>query len=213
MIDPQALSSLLDKEGFDSGDAAVPLAGYLDLLMRWNKVMNLVGAHSWQDALKRLIVDSFHLATFIRTLPLAASPLCWDLGSGAGLPGIPLRMLWQEGDYWLIEAREKRALFMSTALARHPLPGTRVFRGRMEHFFSTPQGSAANLVVSRAFMPWMELLAVLPDRLRPGGLAIFLLNELPDLRQLPAAAQWHIHSSTSYGVAGQQRHLCALQAR
>ena len=213
MIDPQALFTLLAKEGFDSGEAAAPLAGYLEVLMRWNKVMNLVGAHSWHDALQRLIVDSFHLAAFIKTLPLASSPLCWDLGAGAGLPGIPLRMIWQEGEYWLIEAREKRALFMSTALARYPLPGTRVFRGRMKQFFSTPQGIAADLVLSRAFMPWMELLAVLSDRLRPGGLIIFLLNELPDLYQLPAAAQWHIHSSATYSVAGQQRHLCALQAQ
>ena len=129
-ISLSALARCAREAGVTVPEAALPgLAEYLQLLCRWNKAMNLVGAHHWRDAMQRLVADSFHLATFLDGLPLPEDPLCWDLGSGAGLPAIPLRMAWQRGTCWLVEAREKRALFLSTVLARVPLPGTHVFRG------------------------------------------------------------------------------------
>lgn len=124
-ISLSALARCAREAGVTVPEAALPgLAEYLQLLCRWNKAMNLVGAHHWRDAMQRLVADSFHLATFLDGLPLPEDPLCWDLGSGAGLPAIPLRMAWQRGTCWLVEAREKRALFLSTVLARVPLPGT-----------------------------------------------------------------------------------------
>lgn len=130
-----ALAQCAREAGVTVPGAVLPgLADYLQLLCRWNRAMNLVGARHWRDAMQRLVADSFHLADFLDGLPLPEEPLCWDLGSGAGLPAIPLRMVWRRGTCWLVEAREKRALFLSTVLARVPLPGTRVFRGRVEHF-------------------------------------------------------------------------------
>ena len=137
--------------------------------MQWNRVMNLVGARHWRDALDDLVMDSFHLNAFLRSqvLPaLPASPSCWDLGSGAGLPGIPLRILWNEGDYWMVESRDKRTIFLSTVLARSPLPGTHVFHGRAEQFM---EGKKADLIVSRAFMPWKELLEFIRGISTPAG--------------------------------------------
>lgn len=122
-ISLSALARCAREAGVTVPDAALPgLAEYLQLLCRWNKAMNLVGAHHWRDAMQRLVADSFHLATFLDGLPLPEDPLCWDLGSGAGLPAIPLRMAWQRGTCWLVEAREKRALFLSTVLAREEPP-------------------------------------------------------------------------------------------
>jgi len=79
-------------------DAALRSLGvYLELLMHWNRAMNLVGARTWQDAARTLVVDSLRFAPFLEGLPLSASPLCWDPGAGARLPGIPLRLLWNRG--------------------------------------------------------------------------------------------------------------------
>ena len=129
-VSPRDVADWGNRAGFTLPESAlVPLAAYLDLLMQWNKVMNLVGTRSAEETFFTLVVDSLHLARFLtEKVALAAAPSCWDLGSGAGLPGLPLRMLWTEGEYWLVESREKRALFLSTALARHPLSGTRVYR-------------------------------------------------------------------------------------
>ena len=254
--------------------ALAPLSAYLSLLMQWNRVMNLVGTHNAEETFSTLIVDSLHLAAFLEQewsqLPalaqLRGAPTCWDLGSGAGLPGIPLRCIWQRGTYWLVEAREKRALFLSTVLARVPLPGTHVFRGRAEAFMAqalqaaaapnaspgaapnaasalstastasapatppaTDAASApttdrpprlpaakaaprpADLVVSRAFMPWPAVLELVRPGLNPGGVVIFLLrrNLTADPLWAQQTGRWHILAEYSYPVGKTLRWLCA----
>ena len=107
VVDRKELARLVASTGADVPEKALePLGIYLEMLCQWNKAMNLVGPHSWQNMLTRLVADSFHLAPFLSGLPMPASPLTWDLGAGAGLPGIPLRMLWPDGSYYMVEVRE-----------------------------------------------------------------------------------------------------------
>ncbi len=205
---PAFLADCCRKSGFETTpEQASQLSAYLTLLMQWNKVMNLVGARHWRDALDDLVLDSFHLNAFLRSqvLPaLPASPVCWDLGSGAGLPGIPLRILWNEGDYWMVESRDKRTIFLSTVLARSPLAGTHVFHGRAEQFM---EGKKADLIVSRAFMPWKELLAFIKGHLNPGGQIVFLtLEEL----KADEGMDWTATGHASYKIGKDTRHFCAF---
>ena len=200
--------TLCERAGFPlSMEQASQLAGYLSLLMQWNRRMNLVGARHWRDALEELILDSFHLAGFLREriLPaLPAAPVTWDLGSGAGLPGIPLRMVWQEGSYWMVESRDKRTIFLSTVLARYPLKDTRVFRGRAEQFM---ENKKADLIVSRAFMPWKELLNFVQGHLTPDGQIVFLSRE--ELKEEPSL-RWKETATMRYDVNGTARYFCAF---
>lgn len=170
-VSPYDLQDWAKRAGFELTEETLPpLAGYLGLLIQWNRVMNLVGTRTAEDTFFTLVVDSLHLGRFLREdVEYSAAPCCWDLGSGAGLPGLPLRMIWQEGDYWLVEAREKRALFLSTVLAKYPLPGTHVFRGRAEAFMAGPPARTADLIVSRAFMPWPGVLELVKGNLNPNG--------------------------------------------
>ena len=184
-----------------------PLAGYLDMLCSWNKGMNLVGPYSWQDVLTRLVLDSFYLARFLERLVIPTAPVSWDLGSGAGLPGIPLRMAWKRGAYYMVEAREKRALFISPVLARLQLSQTYVFRGRAERFFQE-QPRAADCIVSRAFMPWRQLLDFTAEHVQPGGLVVILANDAAP-KQVPVP--WCVALQESYGVDGSLRYFWALQ--
>ena len=210
-ISLSALARCAREAGVTVPEAALPgLAEYLQLLCRWNKAMNLVGAHHWRDAMQRLVADSFHLATFLDGLPLPEDPLCWDLGSGAGLPAIPLRMAWQRGTCWLVEAREKRALFLSTVLARVPLPGTHVFRGRVEHFFPK-QARKADCITSRAFMPWPQLLELVAPHLADDGIGVSRAREEP-----PAAGDidgWELVGSFAYTADNVHRWFWALRRR
>lgn len=208
-VSVEAVAALCRAASCPVPETALPdLVVYLELLMRWNKAMNLVGARTWQAALNTLIADSFHLAGFLNTLKLEPEPLVWDLGAGAGLPGIPLRMAWPRGRYWLVEAREKRALFLSTVLSRISLPGTRVFRGRAEAFFTT-QESKADLILSRAFLPWPEVLELVRGRLASSGAAVFLARE-PAPRDLPAP--WTCAAQREYVVDGASRWFWAVTA-
>lgn len=205
-LTPADIAALCEDMGFSLPDAAVRnLAVYLSLLVRWNRKMNLVGLHEAEDILRSLIVDSLHLAAFIQELPLGKEPECWDLGAGAGLPGLPLRMLWQAGTYTLVEAREKRSLFLQTVLASCPLPRTSVFRGRAEAFM--PSRPKAELILSRAFMPWEKLLGFVEPYLLPQGFCIFLtLGPAPDL--LPEG--WHCHAQHQYLLMSDSRYFWAL---
>lgn len=218
------LTRLCVGAGFEPGamprDALTVLAGYLELLMRWNRVMNLVGTRTWQDTFRTLIVDSLHLARFLRALPLPETPETWDFGAGAGLPGIPLRSVWRAGLYHLVDAREKRTLFLSNVLARHPLPGTVVFRGRVEAFM--PTRPKADCVVSRAFLPWPEVLGLVDGHVACGGAVVFLANEqappsLPPGWRVAAQAEYAVQAPHGRGgTAGGRssavtvRHLWAL---
>ena len=203
---PEALRAFYAGLGLDLAmDAARALAAYLDMLVRWNQRMNLVGARSWQEAAE-LAQDSLPLARLLDQLPLPAAPRVWDLGAGAGLPGIPLRCVWKKGRYWLVEAREKRALFLRQAVFSLKLGGTEVFMGRAEDFMA--REGACDVLVSRAFMPWEKLLAFAGPRVAGGGFAVFMLNESLQGRPLPAG--WRLYAEAVYEAGGKRRQLCAL---
>lgn len=208
---PSLIRTLCKRKGFLlNEEQASQLAGYLSLLMQWNKRMNLVGAKHWRDTLDDLVMDSFHLYSFLHehVFPhLPPSPVSWDLGSGAGLPGIPLRMVWRDGSYWMIESRDKRTIFLSTVLARHPLNDTHVFRGRAEQFM---KGKKADLIISRAFMPWRELLDFVQGHLTWCGHIVFLSKEsLKAEDSMP----WEETASTSYSIGTSERWFCVFKEK
>lgn len=202
-ISAVTLARELGALGFSLPEKALEdLAAYLSLLMKWNKAMNLVGTRTWETTLRSLVVDSFHLADFLARLPLPSAPVTLDLGAGAGLPGIPLRLVWKKGSYTLVEAREKRALFMRTSLSALALADTAVFHGRAEDFFAA--SGPADLIISRAFMPWRELLEFIPTALVPGGHVVFL-TLAPAPEDIPAP--WKLVAQTAYSADKTERHL------
>lgn len=176
------------------------LAFYLSALMRWNRRMNLVGARGWRVAARDLLADSLELAVFFRTLRerglMPVAPEVWDLGAGAGLPGIPLRLVWREGEYRLVEARQKRCIFLADMCARLELPRTFVHGERAERFLAARKG-LGQVVVSRAFMPWQELLPfVAPHMARP-ALVVCLANA-PAPDEMPAP--WRVAATREYAA-------------
>ena len=190
-------------------DALAPLAAYLSLLTRWNRVMNLAGAKTWREALV-LAADSFFLARFLEGLPLPAQPLTWDLGAGAGLPGIPLRMAWQAGEYHMVEAREKRAIFLHTAISQLALPRTLAARARAEDFFARMRAEKrpADCILSRAFMPWERLLPFVAGSLAPAG-CVCIAATRPPPKGLPAG--WTLAAEYAYELDGARRFFWALR--
>lgn len=185
-------------------DQAEKLALYLGLLVEWNRRMNLVGASDWRDVLSRLVMDSWHLADHLTKLPLPAEPRCLDLGAGAGLPGIPLRIFWTPGEYRLVEIREKRAIFLRVAVAKLGLPRTYVLRARAESLGA--DALPANLVLGRAFKPWPEYLDLVKPMLAPGGFVVVFANELPP-EGAGKGQGFRLDKVTPYTTGGGQRYF------
>lgn len=174
------------------------LAAYLSLLVKWNSRMNLVGPSRWEGILEDLIQDSWHLADLLQTLaPQPEATL--DLGAGAGLPGIPLRIFWTSGQYHLVEPRQKRALFMEQAVFALDLPRTAVCCGRMEMLPESLHN--ADLLLSRAFRPWKALLRDVRGLLAPGGRVVIMSNDA----RTESVAGYELETVREYIVAGKKR--------
>lgn len=84
------------------------LEHYVALLTQWSERMNLVAPSTLPEATRRHLLDSFSLATTCEQAPASLA----DIGSGAGLPGIPLAILWPETEVLLIESIGKKAEFL-----------------------------------------------------------------------------------------------------
>ncbi len=173
------------------------LLNYLDTLMLWNTRINLVGSLEWRTVFCELIMDSYYLKDFIKSFNID-NPNTWDLGSGAGLPGIPLRILWNDGDYTLVEAREKRSLFMSNFLLKEPLANTKVFWGRAEAFFENKE-EQADIIVSRAFMPYEELMEFVYPYLKKNARLVLMLNDNLENSSLNTE-KWQLEKSSTYAI-------------
>ncbi|MDQ7830449.1 MAG: class I SAM-dependent methyltransferase [Desulfovibrionaceae bacterium] len=204
-----------------TADQAGSLAVYLEVLTAWNRRVNLVGRIAWTEILDDLAVDSLHLAAFLESPPVAGLldaaggvPLCLDFGAGAGLPGIPLRILWPRGDYVLIEVRAKRAVFLAEALARLSLPRTTVFSGRAEAApgrLVSPDRPGLVLCLSRAFLPWPKFLEFVAAHLgglgRPLAVLTMTGGRPADDPGAVDGSGWAIHAESAYAVLGKTRYL------
>lgn len=158
--------------------------------------MNLVGPFSWNRILTELIADSWHLADFLDELPLSENLRSFDLGAGAGLPGIPLRCFWTNGEYYLVEPREKRSVFMRHALRVLELPKTFVLQSGYEQI--SPHLLPADIILSRAFCPWKEFLEIAFSLLKKGGRAIVLASEIKPVGYDDFV--WQFETACSYRV-------------
>lgn len=205
-----ALAAKLDRALTE--DQALGVGRYLNLLLNWNKRVNLVGPGDWRTILTDLVADSWELADFLGTLPLPDEPRTVDLGAGAGLPGIPLRLFWTAGNYYLVEIRQKRTAFLLQAVAALELKQTFVRPQQAEQ--ALPALAPVELCLSRAFMPWPRLVDLVRPWLAPGALTVIMANEAPP-SVLPNP--WRLTSSHAYPATGKtnrekNRYFWALAA-
>lgn len=188
--------------------ALASLSDYLDMLVAWNRALNLVGCGDRKVIATNLIGDSFHLAYFLDgILENNAAPKVADLGAGAGLPGIPLRMVWQKGSYTMVEIREKRALFLSNVLSRLKLPRTQIFRGAAEKYLTANAGP--DCILSRAFKPWPEMLTMCAPYLADAGFLVIMANQPPP----NCVDGWEIAGAYEYKAGAKTRWFWALSTK
>jgi 16S rRNA (guanine527-N7)-methyltransferase len=174
------IASLASELGRDLDESrARGLAVYVSELLKWNSKLNLVGASDWRRIMSELVADSWHLADFMEKLPLPAEPRSLDIGAGAGLPGIPLRIFNDSGEYVLVEPRQKRAAFLQNVLAKLRLPRTRVLNCRAEELGEDMRDF--DLVLGRAVMNWRDFIELSAGYLAPGGICVIFASEpLPE---------------------------------
>lgn len=141
------------------------LWAYHTLLRDRNPELNLTRVHRFSGMVMKLYLDSLLPAVMI-DLP---SPLL-DLGTGPGMPGIPIKIFRPDLEVILAESRGKRVAFLNRAIERLELKGIRVHAGRISAHTEIP----VNGVITRAVEPIGETLARIQNVLRQNGAAIFM---------------------------------------
>ena len=141
------------------------LARFLELLMRWNQVYNLTGIRDLDELVDRHVVESLALR------PLLRGELIADVGTGAGLPGLPLAIANPKRSFTLIESRAKRVRFLRHVVGELGLDNTTVAHGRAEHL--RPE-RPFDTVLARAVAPPAELLEICRNLTAPGSLLLLL---------------------------------------
>jgi 16S rRNA (guanine527-N7)-methyltransferase len=150
---------------------------YLDLFLRWNRTHRMTALDSAASIVHDLFIDSLLFLALLPTRPLALV----DIGAGAGIPGLPLRLADPGIAVTLVEARRKRVSFLLAAQRELDLGDVAVKEGRAEALVAQEPGLAGafDVVVARAVGPVGALLPVARKYLKAGGL--FLASGSPTL--------------------------------
>ena len=166
-----------------SRETRAALSRYVELLLRWNRSLNLISSKDEHDIWRRHIDDSLQL------LPLMPPSLdrAIDLGTGAGFPGLILALV-SGVPFDLIESDKRKAAFLRQA-ARVTGAAVQVHAVRAE----STQIPPARLITARAVAPLPRLLGLAAPFLKPDGICLLLKGARVEPELTHAAAEWHMH--------------------
>jgi 16S rRNA (guanine527-N7)-methyltransferase len=134
-----------------SADVQERLMNYVALLEKWNRVYNLTAVRGTQQ------IVSHHLLDSLAVVPHVDARTIVDVGSGAGLPGIPLALALPRTQVTLLDASQKKAAFLRQAGIELALENVNVVCGRVEAWRPPER---FELVISRAFSDLRKFLAL-----------------------------------------------------
>ncbi|MFQ5666781.1 MAG: 16S rRNA (guanine(527)-N(7))-methyltransferase RsmG [Candidatus Binatia bacterium] len=141
---------------------------YLDVILQWRQRVSLTTATTPLALVREHLLDSLAVARFVKPGDRVA-----DLGSGGGLPGVPLAIVCPAASVALIEPRRKKANFLRAVARAAPLPNVEVVEARAEALLNGDP-ETYDLVVSRAVWQLRDFLPLAARLLRPTGLAVAL---------------------------------------
>jgi 16S rRNA (guanine527-N7)-methyltransferase len=192
----------------DADALTPPLLDYLALLTRWNRAYNLTAVRDPRDMVTRHLLDSLAMHRFITQGALA------DLGTGPGLPGIPLAIAKPQLRVTLVESNGKKARFLREAVRALDLGNARVAESRAEavdvHVHNG--GAAFDALTARALDTLAGIIGVGGHLLKPGGRLLALKGVRPDEEIAALPAGWTVsalHALSVPGLVG-ERHLVII---
>jgi len=187
---------------------STPLLAYLALLARWNRTYNLTAVRDPREMVARHLLDSLAMVPFIDDLAARGGRLA-DLGTGAGLPGIPLAIARPGLQVALVESNGKKARFLREAVRQLGLGNVRVAESRIEAFDAPGQFDA---ITARALATLPLILELGGHLLAPAGRLLAMKGAIPDEEIAALPPGWRVdavHPLAVPGVIG-ERHLVVV---
>ena len=199
------LSRLLDEAGISLTDHQKnQLVAYVDMLHKWNKAYNLTSVRDPNEMLIRHILDSIVVA------PSLKGERFIDVGTGPGLPGIPLSIVRPDGHFTLLDSLGKRVRFLRQVQHELKLENITPVQSRVEEFPAEPPFDG---VISRAFASLTDMVSWCHHLPGDAGRFYALKGVLPEdeIAQLPV--QFSVESVVELQVPHLEgeRHLVIIK--
>ena len=201
---PITLSEGLAALGLDLPDAAQhQLLAFRDLLLKWNRTYNLTALRDPEQAISHHLLDSLAI------LPHVGPGALLDVGSGGGLPGIPLAIARPELAVSMVDTVQKKATFLQQAAIELGLKNVKAHHARVEEI----RGQYAQ-ISSRAFAEIGLFISLTRHLLAPGGRWLAMKGVRPDqeLQALPADITVEAIIPLTVPGLDAERHLIILKA-
>ena len=192
-------------------DLELPLASgqqrhlmeYLALLAKWNQAYNLTAIRDQESMVTRHLLDSLAIAPFVTGQRLI------DVGTGAGLPGVPLAILFPDREIHLLDSNGKKTRFLFQVKTALGLDNIVVHHARVESFHAAEPYDA---VLSRAFASLQDMVHGCRHLLAPGGSFLAMKGALPAEELTSVSPEYPERAVHPLCVPGlhEQRHLVVI---
>ena len=162
-----------------SQQQAADLNTFLQELERWNRVHNLTSVEGEQASIDLHLIDSIAILPIMREFLSSAQVQIADLGSGGGLPAIPIAIAQPDWSISLIEAVRKKTAFLQNVKGKLGLTNASIYSDRVEQV-ATQEPGKYDAVISRAFTSLDRFLDLAEPFLKPGGLVFAMKAKRAD---------------------------------
>lgn len=146
---------------------------HFDLLLQWNRKVNLTAVREPEEILRRHFLESLLLTKAVKL----GAGVMYDIGTGAGFPGLPVKAVHPEVEIYLVEVTQKKAAFLKEVVRKAGLNDAFVEVVRVERLVERSEIELADWVAMRAVGAVDELLPILRRLLVPHGQVVLFLGE------------------------------------
>lgn len=171
------------------------LLQYLSLLYKWNQAYNLTAVRDMDSMVTRHLLDSLAILSWVK------GPRVLDVGTGPGLPGIPLALANPALQVVLLDSNGKKIRFLQEVKRALALDNIEIVQSRVENYLPT-QGF--DTVTSRAFSDLQHMLAGTHHLIAADGIWLAMKGRHPDAELASIDRCYHIESYTVAGVDGER---------
>ena len=159
-------------------DKIEQLLDFIKLIEKWNKAYNLTAIRNREDMVRLHLLDSLTIVPFIEGKSVI------DIGTGAGLPGIPLAIYLPEIAFTLLDSNAKKTRFVQQAILELKLKNVSVCHNRVEQYH--PEKSF-DMVITRAFASLSDIVELTAHLLSKDGVLLAMKGQTPEVPKLESA--------------------------